>query len=82
MGVVQEPVNGRSRKGLGHELVEPGRVQVRRHSDGAFLVGGIDEAIETLGGVGPDFEKPMSSITIKSARRIRATTRLTESSER
>ena len=58
VGVVQEPVNGRSRKGFGHELVEPGRVQVRRHGDGAFLVGGIDEAIETLGGVGPDFEKP------------------------
>jgi hypothetical protein len=31
--VVEEPVNGRSREGLGHELVEAGWVQVRRLSD-------------------------------------------------
>jgi len=27
-------------------------VQVRRHRDGAFLVGGIDEPVETFGDIG------------------------------
>ena len=51
MGVVQEPVDGRGGQGLGHELVEPGGVQVRADRDRAFLVGGIDEAVEPLGGI-------------------------------
>ena len=42
--------------------------------DGSFFIGGIDEAIESLGRVGPTASKPMSSITIKSARRMRVTT--------
>jgi hypothetical protein len=28
VGVVQEPVDGGGSQGLGHELVEPGRVQI------------------------------------------------------
>jgi hypothetical protein len=36
---------------LGHEFVETGRVQVGRDRHGTFLVGGVDEAVETFGGV-------------------------------
>jgi len=57
VGVVQEPVNGRRREGLGHEFVKAGGVQVGRDRDGPFLVCGIDESIEALGGVGSDFEQ-------------------------
>jgi len=51
VGVVQEPVDGRGGERLGHELVERGGVQVRGDRDGAFLVGGVDEAVEPFGGV-------------------------------
>ncbi len=51
VGVVQEPVDGRGGECLGHEFVEPGGVQVRGERDGAFLVGGIDEAVEPFRGV-------------------------------
>ena len=33
VGVVQETVDGRGGQRLGHDLVEPGRVQVRRHGE-------------------------------------------------
>ena len=49
--VVQQPVDGCGRQGLGHQLVERCRVQVRAHRDGAFLIRGIDEAVEAFGGV-------------------------------
>jgi hypothetical protein len=49
--VVQEPVDGRGGQGFGHELVEAGGVQVRGDRYGPFLVGGVDEAVEALGGV-------------------------------
>ena len=52
MGVVQQPVDGRSGQGLGHELVEPGGVKVRGDRHRAFLVGGVDQPVEAFGGVG------------------------------
>ena len=58
MGVVQEPVDGRGGEGLGHELVEGGRVQIGADRDGAFLIGGVDQAVEALGGVLGDREQP------------------------
>ena len=58
MGVVQQPVDCRGREGLWHELVESGRVQVRGHRDGPFLVGGIDEPIRAISGVSSDREQP------------------------
>jgi len=51
VGVVQEPVDGRGGEGLGHELVERGRVQVRGDRHGPLLVGGVDEPVEALGRV-------------------------------
>ena len=54
VGVVQEPVDGGVGDGLGHEFVEPGGVKVARQGDGALLVGGVDDAVERLGGLGGD----------------------------
>jgi hypothetical protein len=51
VGVVQEPVDGRGREGLGHELVERGWVQVRGDRHGPLLIRGVDEPVETLGRV-------------------------------
>ena len=42
---------------LRHEFVEPGGVQVRTQRDGAFLVGGVDDAVEGFGGLGCDGEQ-------------------------
>ena len=50
--VVQEPLDGRGREALGHQLVKAGRVDVRRDRDRSFLVGGIDHAEQRLGRVG------------------------------
>ena len=58
VGVVEEPVDGGGGQGLGHELVEGCWVQVRRDRDGAFLVAGVDQPVEALGGVGGDREQP------------------------
>jgi len=52
VGVVQETVDGGGGQGFGHEFVKTCRVQVRGDRHGSFLVGGIDEAVETFGGVG------------------------------
>ncbi len=49
MGVVEQPVDSGVGDGLGHEFVEPGGVQVGRQGDGAFLVGGVDDAVEGFG---------------------------------
>ena len=54
VGVMQEPVDGGVGDGLGHELVEPGGMQIRAEGDGAFLVGGVDDSEQRLGGVGGD----------------------------
>jgi hypothetical protein len=51
VGVVEEPVDGRGGEGLGHQLVERGGVQVGGQRDRAFLIGGVDEAVEAFGGV-------------------------------
>ena len=40
VGVVHEPVNGGGGQGLGHELVESGRVKIARHGHAAPFVGG------------------------------------------
>jgi hypothetical protein len=52
--VVKEPFDGRGREALGHQLVEPARVNVWADRDRAFLVGGVDDAEQRLGGVGAD----------------------------
>ena len=57
VGVVHQPVDGGVGDGLGHELVEAGGVQVRAQSDRAFLVGGVDDAVERFGGLGCDGEQ-------------------------
>jgi len=54
VGVVQESVDGGGSQRLGHQLVEPGRVQVRADRDRPFLVGGVDEPVEPLGCVRGD----------------------------
>jgi hypothetical protein len=36
---------------LGHQLIEPSRVEVRRQRDRAFHIGGIHDAVEPFGGV-------------------------------
>jgi len=57
VGVVQEPIDGGVGDGLGHRFVEAGWVQVRRQRDGAFLVGGIDDAVERFRGLCGDWEQ-------------------------
>jgi hypothetical protein len=54
VGMVQEPVDGGGSQGLGHQFVEPGWMQVRADRDRPFLVGGVDESVEPLGGVRGD----------------------------
>ena len=49
--VVEQPVDRGRRKGLGHEFVERRWVQVRADRDRPFLVGRVDEPVETFGGV-------------------------------
>ena len=51
MGVVQEPVDGRGCEGLGHQLVKRGGVKVRRDRHRAFLVRGVDQAVQAFGRV-------------------------------
>jgi len=58
VGVVQQPVDGRGGQCFGHEFVEGRGVKVGRNGDGTFLIGGIDEAVETLGGVGGHGQQP------------------------
>ena len=52
VGVVQVPVDGGGRDALGHELVEPGRVDVGRDRNRAFLRGGVDHAEQHFCRVG------------------------------
>ena len=56
VGVVEEPVDGGGGQCLGHQLVERCWVQVRGDRDGAFLVAGVDQPVEPLGGVDGDGE--------------------------
>ena len=58
VGVVHQPVDGGGGQGLGHQLVESGRVEVGAHGHASFLVGGIDQAVEAFGGVGADRQQP------------------------
>jgi site-specific DNA recombinase len=53
VGVVQEPVDGGGGQGLGHDRVEPGRVNVAGHCQAAAFVGGVGDPVERLGGVLP-----------------------------
>jgi hypothetical protein len=64
VGVVQQPVHGRGGQRLGHELVEAGGVEIGADRHAAAFVGGVDQPVQALGGVGTD----------RAARR-RATTR-------
>ncbi len=50
--VMQEPVDGRGRHGLWHQFVEPRGVDVGADRDRAFLVGGVDDSEQRVGGVG------------------------------
>ena len=54
VGVVHEPVDGGGGQGFRHELVESGGVEVGADRDAAALVGGVDDPVEALGGVGAD----------------------------
>jgi len=56
--MVQEPVDGCCSHGLGHQLIESGGMKVAAQRDRAFLVSGIDEPVEALGGVGAHREQP------------------------
>ena len=58
VGVMHEPVNGGGGQGFGHELVEAGRVEVGADRDGPSFVGGVDDPVEALGGVGSDGQQP------------------------
>jgi hypothetical protein len=51
IGMVHEPVDSGGGQRLGHQLVERGRVQYGADRDAAPLVGCIDQAVETFGGV-------------------------------
>ena len=57
VGVVEQPVDGCGGEGLGHQLVEPGGVDVRGERDRALLVGGVDDAEQRLGRVRGDGEQ-------------------------
>jgi hypothetical protein len=52
VGVVQQPVNGRGGQCFGHQFVKTSGVQVRGDRHRAFLIRGVDQPVETLGGVG------------------------------
>ncbi|WP_370294261.1 hypothetical protein [Cryobacterium sp. TMT4-31] len=54
---MQEPVKGRGREGLGHELFKADRCGFDEIAMDRFLVSGINETIEALGRVGADFEQ-------------------------
>ena len=56
--MVEEPVDGGVGDGLGHELVEPGGVEVGGQGDAALLVGGVDDPVEGFGGVGGNRQQP------------------------
>ena len=53
VGVVEEPVNGGTGEGLGHDLVEPAGVEVGADGDAAFLVGGADQVKEAAAEASP-----------------------------
>jgi hypothetical protein len=57
VGVMQEPVDGGGGQRLGHQFVESSGMKVAQ-CDRAFLVGGVDEAVETFGGVDADGQQP------------------------
>jgi len=57
VGVVEEPVHGRGRNGFGHQFIEAGGVDVGADGQGAFLVGGFHDPVETLGGVAGDWQQ-------------------------
>jgi hypothetical protein len=57
VGVVEQPVDGRGGDGLGHQLVEPGGVDVRGERDRAPLAGGVDDAEQCLGLGRGDWEQ-------------------------
>jgi hypothetical protein len=52
--------SGRCGRGqdLGHKLIKGILVQIRADRDGAFLISGIDQAIEAFGGVLGDGQQP------------------------
>ena len=49
--VMQQSVDGRGRHRFGHQLVEPARVDVGADRDRSFLVGGVDDSEQRVGGV-------------------------------
>ena len=72
VGVVHEPVDGGGGQGFRHQLVESRRVKIRADRDAAALVGGVDDPVEALGGVGSDGQQPdVVRTATRSARRMR-----------
>jgi hypothetical protein len=53
VSVVQEPVDGRCREGLGHQLVDLGRMQVRADRNGSFLIGASAVARQSVARATP-----------------------------
>src|SRR5690242_5799339 len=57
VGMVHEPVDSGGGKSFWHDLVKPGGVQVAADRERAPFVGGVDQPVEALGGVGADREE-------------------------
>lgn len=79
VGVVEQPVDGSGGRCLGHDRVEPPRIQVRRDATGP-LVGGVDHPVERLGRVLAAGSCRCRRRRMSSLRQMRASTRLTEAS--
>jgi hypothetical protein len=56
--VVEQPVDRRVGDRLRHQLVESRGVEVRGDGEAPALIGGVDDAIERLGGLLGDREEP------------------------
>lgn len=82
MSVVKELVNGRQCEWFGHEPVNIGGVQIRTACDESSLIGGVQDAMNSMGCVCLAASSRISSITIRLARRILVTTRMTLPSDR
>ena len=48
---MEESVNGSGGKSFGHDGVETGRMKIAGDCDAALFVGGVNQAVERLGGV-------------------------------
>src|SRR5699024_11438496 len=58
MSMMKEPINRRRSHGLGHQLVESRRMEIRRNRDGSLLISSIDKPIQTFGSIITDRQQP------------------------